>query len=621
MKLCSALALLALVAADDDCKQYSSCVTCLNVTKGGTGTRTNCGWCHTNVILPGGITGPKCLDKSVGAICHSEYDQYKCTVGYTCDTKNGQCKQAPPGQGSSMADCAKNCHVGDKLYKCHTDSYQCLICDAGDQSCMSKDVACKNCKKPPSDTGYKCINATKQCKACAHASEPGCQKDAEKACGKDSACSKSPKPTPVPPPTPPPKTFTCDVKTHTCVKATHGLPNISCAVQCSNSTPPALVGEIWRGIEIQKGYKVGEWDYKFDKDSVQIKNPTGDVQKGKVAQANGIIEITTDNGKKFNIAQFAVNDGDETNTVVFGIGAEGSDAPLDLKTAMGGSGNRAVLLNKCKPEKKLCDFSPVFSAIQRRLRGVFAEIKTLSASFLNDIVGSGNSDACNKFTSITDCVDKSKWPTGVSCGYCIGADVQYKDPTLPKDAHCAGFEGGNPKECICPTPGIWCQGEQCAKGWNCVGAVGTATAKCVNNTKPPFTYSSKDECEKGAGSLPACKASEMTKCNETTKKCDVVKTGGMPKANCEATCNVQHAKCNHTTHKCTPCDAGLDPKCKLTKGSCDTECNKNYNKCNHDSGKCAPCTPVGPKVSHMRNILVLFFSPLFLPLFSCDFLV
>ena len=270
-----------------------------------------------------------------------------------------------------MADCALNCHVGEKLYKCHTDTYQCTQCDSSEQDCMSQKVACTNCNKPPADLGFKCNNSTRQCDTCAHASDPGCHKDAEKACGKNSQCDKPPPPSPPPAPTPAPQTFTCDVKNHQCVKAQHGLPQISCAVQCSNSTPPALVGEIWRGIEIQHGYKVGEWDYKFDKTTVKIKDPKGAVTMGKVAQANGIIEITTADGKKFNLAQFAVNDGDETNTVVFGMGAEGANAPLDLKSAITGSGNRAVLLNRCKSYKQLCDFSPVFSTLKRRLRGMF----------------------------------------------------------------------------------------------------------------------------------------------------------------------------------------------------------------------------------------------------------
>ena len=54
-------------------------------------------------------------------------------------------------------------------------------------------------------------------------------------------------------------------------------------------------------MEIQKGFALGEWDYKFDKDSVQIKNPAGAVATGKVSQANGIIEITTDDGKQDDI--------------------------------------------------------------------------------------------------------------------------------------------------------------------------------------------------------------------------------------------------------------------------------------------------------------------------------
>jgi hypothetical protein len=371
----------------------------------------------------------------------------------------------------------------------------------------------------------------------------------------------------------------------------------ACGLQCSNSTPPALVGEIWRGVEIQHGYKVGEWDYKFDTTTVKIKDPKGVVTTGTVAQANGIIEITTADGKKYNLQQFQMNDFDETNTIVFGMGAANTgEYPLDLRDAMTVAGNRAVLLNRCKPEKKLCDFTPVFATAQRRLRGVFDTITDLSAAFLKDVVG--NTDACNQFTNIADCVDPTKWPKGVSCGFCIGAAVKYQDPTMPTNAHCAGFdESGKPLKCICPTPGIWCQGEECAKGWNCIGAVGTATAKCVNNTKPPFSYRSKQECIDGAGSLPACLKEQLVLCNEKTKKCDIDCTTGTPGCNtkdyCKATCNLPHAKCNRKTKQCVSCDPGTDPACLLTKGACDTECSKNYNKCNLDTGMCKSCEPEG----------------------------
>jgi hypothetical protein len=233
----------------------------------------------------------------------------------------------------------------------------------------------------------------------------------------------------------------------------------------------------------------------------------------------------------------------------------------------------------------------VFAGLRRRLRG-------FTGSLLGSIFGSSATDGCNKFTNIADCVDPTKTSPD-QCGFCIGAFVQYKDPTMPKDAHCAGFgSGGQPADAICPTPGIWCQGALCAKGWNCVGGAGSPTAKCSNTTQPPFNYRTKDECEKGAGSLPACKAAQMVKCNETTKKCDINCDSGTPGCNtkdfCEATCALPHAKCNHTTKQCTPCDKGKDPTCTMTANQCSTECSKNYQKCDHMSGKCGPCTPTGP---------------------------
>ena len=41
--------------------------------------------------------------------------------------------------------------------------------------------------------------------------------------------------------------------------------------------------------------------------------------------------------------------------------------------------------------------------------------------------------------------------------YCIGKPVEYDDPNMPKNVHCAGFEGGKAERCICK--GTWCQGK------------------------------------------------------------------------------------------------------------------------------------------------------------------
>ena len=48
----------------------------------------------------------------------------------------------------------------------------------------------------------------------------------------------------------------------------------ACSEQCSNSTPSNLIG-VWRGIEAQKGFILGEWDYNFTANSVLIKDPQG----------------------------------------------------------------------------------------------------------------------------------------------------------------------------------------------------------------------------------------------------------------------------------------------------------------------------------------------------------
>jgi hypothetical protein len=314
---------------------------------------------------------------------------------------------------------------------------------------------------------------------------------------------------------------------------------------------------------------------------VKIKDNMGKVTTGKVAQANGIIEITTADGKMINVAQIRMDQMDETETVVFAIGPDGAPAPSDLKEAMDGNGNRAVLLNKCKENKgALCDFSPVFSGLGRRLRGVLAQPMSFLAA-----IGSAAADACNAFKSIRDCV--ATHSTGLTCGWCIGAAVKYNDSSMPKDQHCAEpSQPGQPATFVCPR--TWCQGEQCAHGYDCDYTTGTAT--CVKSETAP-KYANLTECQTGAGSLPACKAQDLFKCNTATKTCDKAKTGGEPKANCEAHCNVPHAKCDHIKQTCTPCDPGKDKNCTDTKGACDTKCKKNFNTCDHATGKCNKCDP------------------------------
>ncbi len=53
----------------------------------------------------------------------------------------------------------------------------------------------------------------------------------------------------------------------------------ACSAQCSNSTPSNIVG-VWRGIEAQKGFILGEWDYNFSTSTVTIRDPIGNIVHG-----------------------------------------------------------------------------------------------------------------------------------------------------------------------------------------------------------------------------------------------------------------------------------------------------------------------------------------------------
>jgi hypothetical protein len=44
----------------DECSQFRTCETCLNVTNSG--LRTNCGWCHVPIVYDDGTQGAQCAD-------------------------------------------------------------------------------------------------------------------------------------------------------------------------------------------------------------------------------------------------------------------------------------------------------------------------------------------------------------------------------------------------------------------------------------------------------------------------------------------------------------------------------------------------------------------------------
>ena len=175
--------LVGLTLATDECGQYPTCRTCLNITSGDTGGRMNCGWCHFPIIYKNGTSGKRCADiRDDPWHCNDLFDTYKCNMGWKCvDQIAGRCEQDKAGEGfGSNATCNQYCqpHPQPPRYKCNVTDYTCGKCDQKDTSagCITdRAEACDNCEAPPS-VKFRCDRSDKQnpsCKRC-NQGDQGC---------------------------------------------------------------------------------------------------------------------------------------------------------------------------------------------------------------------------------------------------------------------------------------------------------------------------------------------------------------------------------------------------------------------------------------------------------------
>ena len=102
--LCVVLHMVSAYGGDpteNACGQYKTCNDCLNITAPATqGGRTDCGWCHNNIVYKNGTTGARCADiRDDPWNCRGQFDTYKCSVGWKCDEVAGKCKPDMAGEG------------------------------------------------------------------------------------------------------------------------------------------------------------------------------------------------------------------------------------------------------------------------------------------------------------------------------------------------------------------------------------------------------------------------------------------------------------------------------------------------------------------------------------------
>ena len=134
-----------IAAAVNECKQYQTCVECLNLnvtapfTPGEFGSRPDCGWCHVPITYEDGREGARCADvRDDPWNCGDQYDTATCSPGWACDTAAGKCIMANPGDGfGSKNTCLNYCqpHNNTDTYRCNTTIGICEKCKEGDTGC------------------------------------------------------------------------------------------------------------------------------------------------------------------------------------------------------------------------------------------------------------------------------------------------------------------------------------------------------------------------------------------------------------------------------------------------------------------------------------------------------
>jgi len=251
----------------------------------------------------------------------------------------------------------------------------------------------------------------------------------------------------------------CNKTTLTCEQSPNGTIQQVCSWLCSNHTPTMIIGT-WRGIAVQSGFTFGEYDLKFDQDTVEFKDPTGAIAHGKVSVLTNLRITWTDGadtGKVTTIAKFAVANGPETTSDAFAFSTPGGMAPISLAEAMTGSAGPVLVLSQCNTWKaKQCNFASVFPSgqyVRNRYAAQPGLAKALPAFFHKP-------DPCNAFDDCSSCINARD--NGTRCGWCMGGNIVYND-TGDSGKKCGGYVAGQPFEFTC-TPDF--RTEDC-KGFNC----------------------------------------------------------------------------------------------------------------------------------------------------------
>jgi len=154
-------------------------------------------------------------------------------------------------------------------------------------------------------------------------------------------------------PVPPAELYTCDPVSQTCQKSTEpgkGMGQTDCQAQCKEQkgTPTPLKSKIYRGLQISKAYREGEWTLKFDDDSVMMWKPaaTAKPHKGKTSTVGQYLVVEWEGEGKIAILWQTV-DAPTTSALSWAWGGPGGNPPSSFDDAMTGEGLSEFVFWSC----------------------------------------------------------------------------------------------------------------------------------------------------------------------------------------------------------------------------------------------------------------------------------
>jgi len=159
------------------------------------------------------------------------------------------------------------------------------------------------------------------------------------------------------------KKYECNPDSATCEEGTSGTFDykMDCEAQCRKSPIPIdLVGK-WRGLQINKGYIIGEWKASFSQTNVTITRPDGDSFAGLVSLIGKYLTISPISGpltgKKIQTL-WQISYAPETKFLAWAWGVPGGNPPNTFDSAMIDSNNAEFVFATCLPGKdtKICNF-------------------------------------------------------------------------------------------------------------------------------------------------------------------------------------------------------------------------------------------------------------------------